>query len=312
MNSMNRITRLACAAVAIALTATTAAEPLQPQPPLSVKIATRTRAFRQGEVVLVTVTTSRDVTSVEGGAFARDIGFWRAASARQWQGLVAIPIDADTGRRDVLVRAKEAKGDPEVVRVSWQVSAAKFQERHLTVEDQYADPPQSEVERILAEAERLKQLFASTRQGRLWSGAWQMPVPGTATSSYGRQTFLNGEERGRHQGTDFRAATGTPIQAPNGGEVVLAQNLYFSGNTVVLDHGQGLYSLFAHLSKIGVKVGAKVARGDVLGEVGATGRVTGPHLHWAVRLHDGSVDPLSLVHAVASIDPGAAAPSGKK
>ena len=128
-----------------------------------------------------------------------------------------------------------------------------------------------------------------------------MPVPGPPTSSYGRLTVLNGKPGSRHQGADFRAALGTPVTAPNAGIVVLASDLYFAGGTVVLDHGQGLVSLFAHLSQIGVEVGDRVQQGRQLGKAGATGRVTGPHLHWAMRLHGTSVDPLSLVVAVAEL-----------
>jgi murein DD-endopeptidase MepM/ murein hydrolase activator NlpD len=112
---------------------------------------------------------------------------------------------------------------------------------------------------------------------------------------------MNGQPRGRHQGADFRAATGTPVLAPNAGRVVLAADLYFSGNTVIIDHGLGMFSLLAHLSRIAVAPGASVARGDLLGESGSTGRVTGPHLHWALRLGDASVDPLAVVAAVAAV-----------
>ena len=113
--------------------------------------------------------------------------------------------------------------------------------------------------------------------------------------------MLNGSPRGRHQGADFRAASGTPVVAPNAGRVVLAEDLYFSGNTIVLDHGLGMFSLLAHLSRIDVTAGQDVARGALLGISGATGRVTGPHLHWALRLSEFSVDPLSVVAALSDL-----------
>ena len=102
------------------------------------------------------------------------------------------------------------------------------------------------------------------------------------------------------EGADFRAATGTPVKAPNAGRVVVAQNLYFAGNTVIIDHGLGVFSLLAHLSRIDVTPSATLARGDLVGESGATGRVTGPHLHWAVRFGDMTVDPLALMSALAT------------
>jgi murein DD-endopeptidase MepM/ murein hydrolase activator NlpD len=155
----------------------------------------------------------------------------------------------------------------------------------------------------------MAEAFAIVTPERYWQGPFSAPVPGTATSSYGRLTVTNGKPAGRHQGADFRAAAGTPIKAPNAGRVVIAQNLYFAGNTVILDHGLGVFSLLAHLSSIAVEPGVTVARGDLLGESGATGRVTGPHLHWAVRLGEISVDPLSLISALAQSPGESAHPS---
>ena len=111
--------------------------------------------------------------------------------------------------------------------------------------------------------------------------------------------MFNGEPRQPHGGADFPSPTGTPIAAPGGGRVVLVRDLYFTGQTVVLDHGLGLYSLFAHLSAVDVHVGDVVEAGARIGLVGATGRVTGPHLHWAIRLNGARVDPLSLLDALA-------------
>jgi murein DD-endopeptidase MepM/ murein hydrolase activator NlpD len=132
----------------------------------------------------------------------------------------------------------------------------------------------------------------------LWEGPFVAPVPGPSNSAFGRLSVFNGKPGSRHQGADFQANAGTPVIAPNAGVVVLASDLYFSGNTVVVDHGEGLFSLMAHLSRVAVEPGASVGKGDRLGDVGATGRVTGPHLHWAVRLGGVSVDPLSLMAAV--------------
>ena len=121
------------------------------------------------------------------------------------------------------------------------------------------------------------------------------PVSGPPNSSFGKRSILNGQPRSPHSGTDFSGATGASVKAPNSGRVVLVGDLYYSGNTVILDHGLGLYSYFAHLSKALVAEGQMLKQGDILGEIGATGRVTGPHLHWAVRLKRTRVDPLSLL-----------------
>jgi len=120
-------------------------------------------------------------------------------------------------------------------------------------------------------------------------------VPDQANSIFGTRSIFNGVRRSPHSGTDFLSPAGTPIQAPNGGRVVLARNLYFTGNTLVIDHGLGLLSLFAHLSAFSVQEGDVVSTGQIVGNVGATGRVTGPHLHWAVRANGSRVDALSLL-----------------
>jgi murein DD-endopeptidase MepM/ murein hydrolase activator NlpD len=131
-------------------------------------------------------------------------------------------------------------------------------------------------------------------------------VPGAANSRFGTRSVFNGEARAPHAGADFSAALGQPIKAPNAGLVVAARPLYYSGNTVILDHGLGLYSMLAHLSRIDVHEGDRVAAGDVVGLVGATGRVTGPHLHWALRVGGARVDPLS---ALALLGPPARRPA---
>jgi murein DD-endopeptidase MepM/ murein hydrolase activator NlpD len=120
-------------------------------------------------------------------------------------------------------------------------------------------------------------------------------VPQRANSAFGTRSIFNGEPRSPHSGADFLSPAGTPVHAPNAGRVLVAENLYFTGNTVVVDHGLGLLSLFAHLSRMDVEAGEMVTTGQVLGAVGSTGRVTGPHLHWTLRAGGARVDPLSLL-----------------
>ena len=141
----------------------------------------------------------------------------------------------------------------------------------------------------------MRAIFDALSPRRYWLGAFHVPVPGPPISEFGKRSIYNGKPRSPHAGTDFQGATGTPVQAPNAGRVVLAADLYYSGNTVILDHGLGLYSYFGHLSAFSVREGDQLSTGDVVGKVGATGLVTGPHLHWSVRLVGTRVDPLSLI-----------------
>jgi len=263
-------------------------------------VSLASRALEPGGVSVVTVKAARPMESVSGQAFGRPVHFWPTAGSVEWYGLVAPGLGAKPGSYDVAVRGTGAGGVAASGKTSLVVEAKQFETRRLQVDPQFVNPPAAEAERIAREATLLASLFTRTTD-RLWRGPFERPVPGEATSSFGRLTVLNGASRGRHQGADFRAASGTAVRAPNAGRVVLAADLYFSGNTVVLDHGLGMFSLVAHLSRIGVGLGATVARGDALGESGATGRVTGPHLHWALRLGELSVDPLALVAALSDL-----------
>jgi murein DD-endopeptidase MepM/ murein hydrolase activator NlpD len=257
------------------------------------------RTLQPGGVVVISVTSAAPLTTLSGHVFGRPIRFW-TATPLEWQGLVAADLEAKPGVYGVDMIGATASGTAVTGKTTLTVVRKQFETRRLRVGGEFVNPPDAETERIASEAKRLAALFSQTTP-RVWRGPFQAPVPGTATSSFGRLTVLNGQPRGRHQGADFRAASGTPIVAPNAGRIVLAEDLYFSGNTIVIDHGLGMFSLLAHLSRIDVAVGDEVAGGQLLGASGATGRVTGPHLHWALRLSEFSVDPLSVVAVLSDL-----------
>jgi hypothetical protein len=257
-------------------------------------------ALHPGGVMVLVVNGPPAIATVEGTAFGRPVRFWAAGDGR-WHGLIGAGLEAKAGVYPIEVRGTSPQGAMVFAETTMTVTGRLFETRRLRVAQRFVTPPAGEAERIQEDARLLANVFGASAPERLWRGAFEPPVPGTATSSFGRLTLLNGQPNGRHQGADFRAAAGTPVLAPNAGRVVLASNLYFAGNTVVLDHGLGLFSLLAHLSRTHVEVGAVVAQGDVIGEAGATGRVTGPHVHWAVRMDALSVDPLSLMTVAADL-----------
>jgi murein DD-endopeptidase MepM/ murein hydrolase activator NlpD len=141
----------------------------------------------------------------------------------------------------------------------------------------------------------LAETWRSSVASRLWTTPFVRPVPQAANSAFGTRSIFNGKPRNAHGGADFLSPAGTPIHAPNTGRIIVARSLYYSGNTVIIDHGLGLFSMLAHLSRIDVQEGDVVTPNQTIGMVGATGRVTGPHLHWAVRAGEARVDPLSLL-----------------
>lgn len=287
-----------CLTLAVVLAA--GADAARQEPAIALDVRTTARAMRPGEVVLLTIHPSHPAVAVSGTAFNETLHPW-SSGANGWSALVGIPLSTRPGSYTATLQAKGADGRAGGARVPLTIAPGQFSSRRLTVDPQFVNPPASAMGRIAAEAKAMADLFAHPTSDRLWRGAFRVPVPGQSTSSFGRLSILNGESRSRHQGADFRAAEGTDVRAPNDGRVAIVADYYFSGNTVIIDHGAGLFSLFAHFSKVRVEQGAMVQSGEVLGEAGATGRVTGPHVHWAVRLNGASVNPLSLMAASASI-----------
>ncbi len=212
-----------------------------------------------------------------------------------WRTLLGVDVAAPSGPIPLTLSAASPTGGPLTSTETITVSPKSVRTRRITVNPRFVNPPKSALPRIQQEAVLLNELFATTSAERHWGRNAVRPVEGVAVSGFGVRSVLNGQPRGPHTGLDLAAITGTPVHAPTAGVVVYAREFYYSGNTVILDHGQGLYSTMAHLSVIDVKEGDQVAQGDLVGKVGATGRVTGPHLHWAVRLHGARVDPLSLL-----------------
>ncbi len=276
------------------------AEPARREP--TVAASHQARSLHPGEVVLLSVTASAPATAVRGTAFGRDVWFARSEDPAVWRGLVGIDLNAEPGDYWVTLRVTTADDLTVESRYNLAVVSKAFDTRRLTVDPNFVNPPEEFGGRIQRESQTVGRIFRRESPEKLWSGPFRRPVPGEATSSFGRRSVMNGQPRSPHTGTDFRSGEGTPVEAPNQGRVVLAQDLYFSGNCVILDHGWGLYSYFAHLSRIAVSEGDMVSTGQIIGDVGATGRVTGPHLHWSVRLNNARVDPLALM-AVLSPEP---------
>jgi murein DD-endopeptidase MepM/ murein hydrolase activator NlpD len=262
----------------------------------AIQLATNARSTRQGEVVVFTATTSEQFDEVHARAFDRDLATFRL-DATHWQALVGIDIDTKPRAYEVSFAAISA-GRTVTATAELNVTPGAFGRRVLTVDDSFVNPPEPAVARILREAAEVEQLWTRSEPRRLWNDGFLRPVPGRANGAFGSRSIFNGKARQPHGGADFLSPTGTPIRAPNSGRVVLARDLYFTGNTVVIDHGLGVFSLLAHLSVVDVHEGQLVTRGETIGQVGATGRVTGPHLHWAVRMNGARVDPLAVLATI--------------
>lgn len=257
------------------------------------------RSLQPGELVLLTIVSDVALSTLEVRAFDRTERVQplppTAARPHAWRALIGIDLDVRPGAYRVSVSGGSDAGTT-ITEHTLRVATKAFRTRRLSVDPDFVNPPESEAARITRETAAIEAAWEGSNGPDPAPGlSFVAPVPHKANSAFGTRSVFNGEVRNAHSGADFLSPTGTPIKAPAPGTVVLAEDLYFSGGAVIVDHGLGIVSLFAHMSKIVATPGADVAQGEVLGLVGATGRVTGAHLHWTVRVNGARVDPLSLV-----------------
>ena len=248
------------------------------------------RAYQPGELVVLTIPTTAAPAAIRVRAFGHNVPVFQTGSGT-CGALIGIDLDVLPGNQNVTIDLPD--GNHVVKTIT--VTRRRFPTRQLRVDPDFVIPPPTVEARIAHEARELAAIWTTPSAERLWTGAFERPVPGEATSSFGTRSIFNGQPRSPHGGADFLSPAGTPIHAPAAGRIILAQDLYFSGNTVIIDHGLGLFSMLAHLSAFEAREGDRVEAGQVVGRVGATGRVTGPHLHWAVRVGGARVDPLSVL-----------------
>jgi murein DD-endopeptidase MepM/ murein hydrolase activator NlpD len=287
--------------LAVAWLSAWAMSPAAP-PADAVAIRADARSLQPGELVVLTMTTAEPADRVKLQVFTREIPVFRV-DALTWRGLIGIDLDVRPGSYAATIEATDGERHVHAT-YALKVLPRRFPVRALKVDPALVTPPPEQEARVVREAAELEHLWRQSSPERLWHGPFVPPVASTAASRFGSRSIFNGQPRSPHAGADFPSPTGAPIAAPNAGRVVLARSMYFSGNTVILDHGLGLYSLLAHLSVIGVQEGDRVEAGQVIGKVGATGRVTGPHLHWGVRAGGARVDPLAVLAVIDREPPG--------
>jgi len=213
--------------------------------------------------------------------------------AIDWTALVGIPLSAVPGERSIELRGASMR------RLDYRVSPKKYSEQHLKVSPRTVDLSPADQARYERERDHLAGVMATFSEAAVLPPSLQMqvPVPGRRSSSFGLRRIFNGQPRNPHSGMDIAAGTGTPVLAPLPGRVIDTGDYFFNGNTVWLDHGGGLLSMYCHLSAIDARPGDSLRAGERLGAVGATGRVTGPHLHWSVMLNRAMVDPALFIEA---------------
>jgi murein DD-endopeptidase MepM/ murein hydrolase activator NlpD len=209
----------------------------------------------------------------------REAGYWHAVAG--------LPLDLIPG---TYLLTFETQGERR--RHEFQVLAKQYPEQRLTVRKRaYVEPSPEELSRILDEQTRIRAAFAAWTDHEADTLRFAAPVQGRVSSAFGLRRYFNGEPRQAHSGYDLAAAKGTPVLAPAAGTVVEVGDYFFNGKTIFIDHGQGLVTMYCHLSEFAAVPGQRVARGEKIAEVGMTGRATGPHLHWTISLNNSAVDP---------------------
>jgi murein DD-endopeptidase MepM/ murein hydrolase activator NlpD len=248
-----------------------------------------------GSPVVFQVVPPAPVESLSGQWLEHDVYFSFDPRTKTWYGLAGISLEATPRTYPLSLKGATAKGRTFSFDRKVTVRRAKYPSITVTVARKYTEPDPEQLKRINEEKTLKQDLFRRTEPEREWSGGFRAPVMARVSDVFGTERTFNGKVQSRHQGLDYAVPPGTPVSALNSGTVLLARDLFFEGNCVVLDHGQGLLTLYLHLSELKVKEGDRVERGQQLGLSGGTGRTTGPHLHIAVRWQGVYVNPGTLL-----------------
>jgi hypothetical protein len=241
------------------------------------------------------IRVSADATSIDGEWLGRKIRFFAGSHDRTWFALVGVDVEGAVGPSTLVLHLHLANNATRDLTQSIDIHPAHYHTGVLAVPPKFVEPGPEELKQIAADSQMKAKVFATSASEPLWSGSFHAPVLAQPTDSFGTRRTFNGKLASIHKGMDFHAPMGTVVRAGNSGVVILARPLYYEGNCVIIDHGLDLYTLSMHFSRIDVHEGQHVNVGDRLGLSGATGRVTGPHLHWAVRWQGAYLDPAKLL-----------------
>ncbi|HLH36659.1 MAG TPA: M23 family metallopeptidase [Alloacidobacterium sp.] len=248
-----------------------------------------------GSPCLLTVELQSAAADLHGEWFGHKVDFFASRSKTVWQALAGADVETAPGNYPLTLHAVMPDGKAVDVVREIPIGPAHYKQIDLHVAQNFVEPDAASLKEIAADKVIKDRIFAESASAPLWRGNFRLPVQSPATDSFGTRRVFNGKLASVHRGMDFRAASGTPVHAANSGRVILARKLFYEGNCVVIDHGQQFMTIYMHLSKILVSEGQSVKTHQLLGLSGATGRATGPHLHFAVRWQGGYLDPALLL-----------------
>ena len=261
------------------------------------KVSLAFRSQQPGEAFLVKVSSDKKLKDVKGKVFGGNLTFYMEGNDTNVSyGIGGISLGTRPGRYPLELNVTYNDDSNENIILSLNIKEKAFDLQELTLNKSYVNLSASNLERVTKEKDELTNIFNNVTTEKLFSSSFGMPLTKNITSTiFGLRRLINGEKRKPHTGLDLKGAEGTPVHSSNKGRIALAKDLFFTGKTIIVDHGLGIYSLYAHLSKTFVEKGRLVEKGELVGHIGSTGRVTGPHLHWTVKIGKTSVDPVSLL-----------------
>ncbi len=255
-----------------------------------------------GSVFLLKVKLPSELASLPEESLAvefadRKFPLFKPAGSDEFEALVGVPLEHGVGpsKAKILVTQGDQRSEHEI---EVQVVDGKYEVQRLTVAPKYVEPPKRFHKRIQEENHLIGELYSRVTRKKYWEGPLRLPIESPITGSFGARRVFNNTLKNPHGGTDLKAAIGTPIHSSASGVVIMARNLYYTGNTIIVDHGYGVLTLYAHLSKMKVKEGDEIKGQQVLGLSGKTGRVSGPHLHWQVIVGHVKVNPMDAIKVV--------------
>ncbi len=258
------------------------------------QVTVQPRQLLNGSPFLIRVKAPAKLDSLSGTWLDHQVYFSWDAPSKTWFAIAGIGLPTPPGTYPLHLNGSGKRGDVAFDR-KLKVVAGKYPSTALTVDKKFTEPSPEELEAIHKDKAIKQAAFAQLTPEKEWRGTFQAPVVARTSDVFGSTRTFNGKVQSTHEGLDFAVPTGTPVSALNSGTVTLAQSLYFEGGFVVIDHGQGLMTLYLHLSKLDVKEGDEVKTGQVIGLSGGTGRATGPHLHVAVRWQGVYLNPAALL-----------------
>lgn len=248
----------------------------------------------QGEAILVQVKGSPEsLQEVKAEFLGTRVSL--VQSGDLWLALLGVDMDRTAGDYQLDLRLKTTDGQEKTAQLTVAVVPRDYGVERLSLPPDKVELSAEALARVQADQQALARAWSTPSPERYWTGIFLRPVPGEVKGFFGQRRIINDQPKSPHSGQDLRAKLGEPVQASNAGRVVLVRDCFFSGNSVVLDHGLGLYSMYFHLSEVKVKEGELVQKGQVIGLAGMTGRATGPHLHWGFRLLGARVDPEAIL-----------------